>query len=296
MTLDVFGGDCWARWLLERRFGGDIAQQRRVLDQLYPIRDRVLAHAAIRAGDTVLDIGAGDGLIAFGALDRVGKRGTVILSDISEELLNVSRSLADQMGVRERCRFLLASATNLSALPDSSVDVVTTRSVLIYVEDKRAAFDEFHRVLRPGGRLSVFEPINRFGFPEPPDQLFGYDVTSIRRLAEKVRAVYHRAHPLESDPMMNFDERDLLGQAEAAQFGEIHLEYQVDIGPNALHLPWDAFLGTAFNPRAPTLAEAMRQSLTEAEAKEFEAYLHPLMDRGPGRFRRADAYLWAVKR
>lgn len=45
---------------------------------------------------------------------------------------------------------------------DGSVDVVAIRSVLIYVEDKRRAFHELHRVLRRGGRLSLFEPINRF--------------------------------------------------------------------------------------------------------------------------------------
>jgi arsenite methyltransferase len=49
---------------------------------------------------------------------------------------------------------------------------VTTRSVLIYVEDRRAAFAEFFRVLRLGGRLSIFEPINRFALPH---HLFGYD-------------------------------------------------------------------------------------------------------------------------
>jgi len=59
-----------------------------------------------------------------------------------------------------RCEFVHASAEDLSVLEDASVDVVTTRSVLIYVPDKRRTFEEFHRVLKPGGRLSIFEPIN----------------------------------------------------------------------------------------------------------------------------------------
>jgi len=49
-------------------------------------------------------------------------------------------------------------ADDLAAIPDASVDVVTTRSVLIYVRDKRRAFGEFARVLRPGGWISIFEP------------------------------------------------------------------------------------------------------------------------------------------
>ena len=62
-----------------------------------------------------------------------------------------------------------AAAEDLAPIADESVDVVTTRSVVIYVTEKQRAFDEFHRVLRPGGRLSMFEPINSFAFPEPDD-------------------------------------------------------------------------------------------------------------------------------
>jgi ubiquinone/menaquinone biosynthesis C-methylase UbiE len=54
------------------------------------------------------------------------------------------------MGVLDRCEFVHASADDLSALEDVSLDVVTTRSVLIYVKDKQRAFEEFHRVLKPG--------------------------------------------------------------------------------------------------------------------------------------------------
>ena len=69
----------------------------------------------------------------------------MIFSDISEECLDDCRSIAgDQAGYR------VLSATDLG---DVEADVVTTRSVLIYVSDKRRAFSEFFRVLRPGGRL-----------------------------------------------------------------------------------------------------------------------------------------------
>ena len=67
------GRDRWHRWLTDVRFGGDSATRERLLtDFLYPVRDTVLDKARLKPGDTVLDVGAGDGLIAFGALDRVG--------------------------------------------------------------------------------------------------------------------------------------------------------------------------------------------------------------------------------
>jgi hypothetical protein len=83
------GPDRWQRWLLDVRFGGDAAaRQQDLAEFLYPVRDEVLDRAGLRPGDTVLDVGTGDGLIAFGALDRLGPSGQVIFSDISQGLLD----------------------------------------------------------------------------------------------------------------------------------------------------------------------------------------------------------------
>jgi hypothetical protein len=69
-------GDRWAEWLLERRFGGDSALRDRMMPRLLEFRDRVLDGARIVTGDVVLDVGCGDGLVALGALGRVGPSGT----------------------------------------------------------------------------------------------------------------------------------------------------------------------------------------------------------------------------
>jgi arsenite methyltransferase len=111
--------------------------------------------------------------------------------------------------VAERAEFVRAAAEDLSSIPDGSVDVVTTRSVLIFVQHKDAAFREFHRVLRPGGPVSIFEPINNY-FPDDPDSFWAFDAHSVRDLVEKiwVSEGWDAAnHP--KDPMMNFNERDL---------------------------------------------------------------------------------------
>lgn len=289
------GHDKWAEWLLHRRFGGDPAELQRTLDYLYPVRDRVLANAHLASGETLLDVGSGDGLIAFGALEQVGESGRVIFSDVSQDLLDLDRALAEQMGCAGRCRFVRASADDLAAIDDASVDVVTTRSVLIYVADKQRAFDAFHRVLRPGGRISLYEPVNRFGADDGPDRFWGFDVTPIPAVASKVRGLYRRRQPIDSDPMMSFDERDLLAFVERAGFGERHLELHVDIAPPPPRL-WDTFVQTAFNPGIPTLAEAMGEALTPAEMRAFVNHLRPLVERGEGLFPLAIAYLWAIKR
>lgn len=287
--------DQWTKWLLETRFAGDPERKKTFEKFLFPVRDRVLGNAKVADGDIVLDVGAGDGLIAFGALSLVGKQGKVIFSDVSQDLLDHSRTLAEQIGVLDRIEFLHPSADDLSALPDASVGVVTTRSVLIYVARKREAFREFSRVLKPGGRLSIFEPINRSHAPGTPEEYLGFDVRPIQAIAAKVRTLYKGLQPLDSDPMLNFDERDLLAHAESAGFSKIRLDYEATIGPKK-SMRWEYLLHSSGNPRIPTLEEAINQTLTPSEAEEFVAYLRPRVEAGEGIGRAAVAYLSAMKR
>lgn len=286
--------DVWSRWLLQRRDGENPQARRLAVEFLQPIRDRVLDHAALNEGDILLDVGCGDGLIAFGALDRT-KTGSVIISDISKVLLDECRAIADDLGVRKRCRFVKASADDLSQLPDASVSVVTTRSVLIYVREKATAFREFHRVLAPGGRISLFEPINSFGYPSPDHVFAGYDVSPVAHLASKVKLVYRGARPSENDPMIDFDERDLLRYAEEAGFKELHLRLEADVEPPRPESSLELFLHRAPNPQAPTLQEAIDQSLTPSETEEFLGHLRPLIEQGIGTRKMAVAYLWGTK-
>jgi ubiquinone/menaquinone biosynthesis C-methylase UbiE len=291
--------DVWATWILERRFG-DPAEAARALEFLEPVRDRVLDAAEIESGDTLLDVGAGDGLIAFGALPLVGDEGRVIFADVSQDLLDVSRELAAELDALDRCEFVLARAENLAWVADESVDVVTTRSVVIYVEDKQRAFDEFHRVLKPGGRLSIFEPIDRFACPEPEGHLGGFDLTSVAPLVKRVRDTSDQlAGPGEST-LVDFDERDLLEFAERAGFRKVELTYEAEIEQGGgshwgSELGWETFIRVAPNPLAPTLAETIDQALTPEEAERFVAHMRPLFEAKEGVARSAVAYLKAVK-
>lgn len=284
--------DIWHQWLLERRFGGDLTRMKMVTDYLYPIRDKVLSHVHLEENDTLLDVGCGDGLISFGALEKFASC-RVIFSDISDDLLRHVENLAQEMNMRERCQFVHASADDLSPLADESVDAVTTRSVLIYVSAKQKAFDEFYRVLKPGGELSIFEPINRFAFPEPPNRYEGFDVTPVAEIAQKLVVIWQRIQP-DDDPMVDFDERDLISYVENAGFSEIHLELLADIRPYEKE-DWAAYIRTPWNPKVPSLEEVMQEALTPIEIEKFSNYLRPLVESGQGTHRLAVAYLWAVK-
>ena len=290
------GPDRWHRWLLDVRFGGDAAARQQDLTAfLYPVRDTVLDRARLQPGDTLLDVGAGDGLIAFGALERLGPSGRVIFSDISADLVEHCRKAATAEELADRCRFVIAPADCLEGVDDGSVDAVTTRSVLIYVKDKAAALREFYRVLRPGGRVSLAEPINVLMSPYDPDLFGGYDVTPVKALAAKVTALYDSIQPPGVDPMLDFDDRDLVAHAVDAGFPVVDLELRVGVTSVKKPVPWERFLRMSGNPLIPPLAEALGQVLTPEEFTEFTDWLRPLVEAGKGRERKAMAYLTAAK-
>ena len=274
-------------WLAERRFGGSDDARRESQKLFGEFRRRVLDGARIRSGDTVLDVGCGEGLIGFGALDLVGDDGSVIFSDISEDVLDVCRGIA--AGDR-RCKFMRASADALP-LDDESVDVVTTRSTLIYLEDKTRTVREFFRVLRRGGRLSLFEPVNSFGWPERDGLFSGYDVEAVWDIAQRLRGCFA------ADTLVGWDERDLLSWIESAGFVDVEITHEIEVKPRPMAetRDWDVFRNFAPNPLAPTLQEAMDDRLTPDEQERFAVHLRPLVERGEGSYRMASAYVRAVK-
>ena len=284
--------DRWAEWLAERRFGGDPDVRAELLAKLAETRDRVLDRAELREGETLLDVGCGEGLIGFGALERGA--GSVIFSDISTDLLDFCREAAIELGVFDRCSFVAASADDLRSIEDESVDVITTRSVLIYVKEKAAAFGEFARVLRPGGRISLWEPINRFGAEERRQGLIGFPADGVEEINAKLWGVYEAIQPPDSDPMLDFDERDLLRLAEEAGFFPVRLTLDARI--EAMEgRTWDTFIDTAWNPNVPTLREAMDQVLTADERDRLTERLRPRVEAGEGEWRMAFAHVTGTR-
>ena len=262
-----------------------------MLEETAEFRAKVLDRAGLAEGETLLDVGCGEGLIGFGALERGA--GHVVFSDISDDLLDFCREAAEAAGVSDRCSFVKAGAAELAGVDAASVDVVTTRSVLIYVKDKARAFGEFARVLRAGGRASLFEPINRFGIDEKREGFWGYPGNGLAELAARVEQVYEEIQPPD-DPMLDFDERDLVKLAEDAGFFPIELELQAEIRSMEPR-PWAAFLKSSGNPKIPTIEEAMDRALTPEERERFTEHLRPLVEGGRGVWRIAHAYLKATK-
>ena len=294
--------DPWSEWLLHRRHGGDPQYEREIRGQLEAIRARVLDGAMLSAGMTLVDIGAGDGLIAFGALERVGTSLRVILTDLSAPLLEHAEALAKEQGLLDSCTFVLAAADRLDGIADASSDAVTCRAVLAYVADKRRAASEFYRVLRPGGRLSLAEPIARDGalqlaalatkLAHSPVDAF----TTAERLVVRWKTLQlpSTVAEIERDPFTSYSEQDLVEMFQQAGFDDIHLELHIDVR-KAPALSWDTFLDTAPRPRVQTLREILALHFSEAERDHFEAHVRPSIESGGSIDRGSMAYLTAVK-
>jgi arsenite methyltransferase len=223
------GKDKWVDWLLHgRQRGLEERQLARLNRHLQQVRDRVLRGARLKQGNLVLDIGAGTGLIATGACARVGATGRVIALDVSRDALLTAQTAADDAGFAN-LQCLLADGHDLP-FPDETFDAAFTRSVLIYLPMKEAAVRELYRVLRPGGRVSLFEPINSALSDiaidletlsgEQPDQLFD---SQRRRVLRHLQSTA----PAHVASFVDFDERALVRWFVGAGFRSIHMSYEL---------------------------------------------------------------------
>jgi len=120
--------------------------------------------AAIKSGDTVVDLGSGAGNDCFVARALVGPSGKIIGIDMTEAMIEKARVNVKKSGY-ENIEFRLGEIENMP-VEGESADVVVSNCVLNLVPDKSKAFSEIFRILKPGGHLSVSDVVLHGDLPD----------------------------------------------------------------------------------------------------------------------------------
>jgi SAM-dependent methyltransferase len=112
----------------------------------------------IQPGERVVDVGSGAGFDSFVAAHHVGPDGVVVGVDMTTEMLEKSTATAEALAL-SYVGFRYGLAEDLP-VEDGWADVVISNGVINLCADKKAVFDEIHRVLRPGGVLQFADIAN----------------------------------------------------------------------------------------------------------------------------------------
>ncbi|MHB8380083.1 MAG: methyltransferase domain-containing protein [Acidimicrobiales bacterium] len=233
-------------------FGGSVPES--YAEYLEPVifrpwAERLIAFVGLIAGQTVLDVAAGTGVVSRAAATLIGPGGRVIASDLSADMLaHVSNNFPPD---EAELQILECSAAALE-LTDCSVDVAICQQGLQFISDRPAAAREIFRVLRPGGMVGVavwtssprVHPFIDYG-----------DALRVNQVPEPFTGAYDS-----SFLSMTADEVNDLLEAVGFQDTEVRIE--------RLELQWPSVrqavrgvFGTPYGPLIASLERELRESV-----------------------------------
>ncbi len=211
----------WSTWLKKTRFSYmDENQKQQTLNWLLLVRDQVLNLAQIKDGQKVADFGCGSGLLGFGVLEKFEDKVEIIFSDKFSDCLEECRKILETTKCKSNVKFLQTDIEKIN-LQNSYLDCALTRSVLVHVLNKKAAFFELQRVLKSGGRYCAFEPIisqnTRYYELLSPQNISSY---------EEFKKAEKEFMESPDDSLVNFNANTLDEDLNEAGFSDVKIDVQ----------------------------------------------------------------------
>lgn len=132
----------------------DEARRREFIDP-----DGLIKEVGIKSGNTIADFGAGAGFFSVPAARSVGAKGCVYAVDINPNNLSIIRGKAIHEKVEKRVELIEGNVETGRGLkvPDGEIDVVILSSVLSQFKDQASVLTQARKLLKPAGRLVIFE-------------------------------------------------------------------------------------------------------------------------------------------
>jgi SAM-dependent methyltransferase len=206
-----------------------------------PLAAELVETAELRAGERVLDVACGTGVVARLAAERVGPTGAVTGSDLNAGMLAVARGATPSSTPIE---WHEASAEKLG-LPDDAYDAVLCQMGLQFFADKAGALREMRRVLKPGGRVVL-------NLPGPIPRAFAVLADTLgRQVAPQTAGFVHAVFSLHDPDAI----RDLLAGAGLHDVRTQAATKTLRLAPPAEFL-WQYIWST---PLAPQLAKVDKE-------------------------------------
>ena len=270
-----------SRSLFRDTAGLDATQARELADRL-ELRakspDEIEARAAylglldVAEGDRVLDVGCGSGVVTREIARRVGPSGCAVGVDPSPALLAIARDLAEVEGLGNRVELHEGSAL---ALPfaDGAFDVAIAVTALSHTPGAEGAIPEMARVVRPGGRIGVFDLDTDMTSVTHPDRTLTRRIIAAASDANAVDGWLSRRLPL-------------LFVRAGLQHVRVRGFFPLDMDPRGF------YAGLAERAADSALKVG---AITESECRDWLEALHAEQDRGPVIAGRLHIFVWGGK-
>ena len=277
--------DVWHEWLTRdlHDSNSDLssAQNQRIINSFAL---RAIENAQLDVNQKLLDVGSGEGVVAFLAIDKIGPSLQVVMLDISQELLDLSRQKAISKNVIDQCLFVKGSMKSMSMIENNSIDRIITRASLAYIDHKVSTLQEFLRVLKPGGMISLAEPIFHDSAMNVAIQkkIIDQQIATIGH-ADADKLLIHKwqstqfpdlVEQINATAFINFTERDLVDWTKEAGFSNIHMEFHMD-EVELIGNTWEYLLNSSMHPLAPKLSQVLEDHFSEDERLALQKLLFP---------------------